>query len=182
MAGQPWPDERRMQIPSITLAIETGADYWEAEALYDLCFSPGRSALSSYRLREDVPPIADLCWTARDPDGVLAGVIRCWPCYVGETPVVLLGPVAVHPTRQGEGIAGLLIYRVTQVARKAGWSRILLVGDLPYYSRFGFQHLTGVVMPPPTNPERVLGLSLAPDAWVGTCGIVRKADDCILPR
>ena len=101
VAGQPWPDERRMQIPSITLAIETGADYWEAEALYDLCFSPGRSALSSYRLREDVPPIADLCWTARDPDGVLAGVIRCWPCYVGETPVVLLGPVAVHPTRQG---------------------------------------------------------------------------------
>ena len=90
--------------------------------------------------------------------------------------------MAVHPTRQGEGIAGLLIYRVTQVARKAGWSRILLVGDLPYYSRFGFQQLTGVVMPPPTNPERVLGLSLAPDAWVGTCGIVRQADDCILPR
>ena len=93
-----------MQIPSITLAHETPADHWEVEALYDLCFSPGRTALSSYRLREDVAPIADLCWTARDPDGVLSGVIRCWPCYVGDVPVVLLGPVAVHPTRQGEGL------------------------------------------------------------------------------
>ncbi|MFN3664120.1 GNAT family N-acetyltransferase [Yoonia sp.] len=171
-----------MQRLSITLAIESAADYWEAEALYDLCFSPGRTALSSYRLREDVAPLADLCWTARDPDGVLAGVIRCWPCYVGDTPVVLLGPVAVHPTRQGEGIAGLLIYRVVDMAQQKGWSRILLVGDLPYYSRFGFHPLTGVEMPPPTNPDRVLGLDLSKAAWDRISGAVRKADDCISPQ
>ena len=171
-----------MQRLSITLARESADDYWEAEALYDLCFSPGRTALSSYRLREDVPPLGDLCWTARDPDNVLAGVIRCWPCYVGDTPVVLLGPVAVHPTRQGEGIAGLLIYRVMDMAQQTGWSRILLVGDLPYYSRFGFHPVSGVAMPPPTNPDRVLGLDLVPDGWVCTFGIVRKADDCISPQ
>ena len=171
-----------MQRLSITLAPETAADIWEVEWLYDLCFSPGRTALSSYRLREAVPPLADLCWTARDPDGLLAGVIRCWPCYVGDTPVVLLGPVAVHPTRQGEGIAGLLIYRVMEMAQQNGWSRILLVGDLPYYSRFGFHPLHGVEMPPPTNPDRVLGLDLVRQAWDGISGVVRKADDCISPR
>jgi predicted N-acetyltransferase YhbS len=171
-----------MQRPSITLARENPADFWETESLYDLCFSPGRTALSSYRLREDVAPLPDLCWTARDPDGIMAGVIRCWPCYVGDVPVVLLGPVAVHPTRQGEGIAGDLIWRVIDRAEAGGWSRILLVGDLPYYRRFGFHPLTGVEMPPPTNPDRVLGRDLRADAWQGVTGQVTRADDCILPR
>lgn len=168
-----------MQRLSVILAQETPEDWWEAEALYDLCFAPGRTALSSYRLRDDVPPVANLCWTARDPDGVLAGVIRCWPCYVGDKVTVLLGPVAVHPTRQGEGIAALLMHKSIDTAYYAGWSRILLVGDLPYYRRFGFDQLTGVVMPPPTNPDRVLGLPLKDKAWDRVKGTVRKADDCI---
>ena len=47
---------------------EQSDDWWEVEALYDLCFAPGREALSSYRLRDNVDPIADLCLTARDAD------------------------------------------------------------------------------------------------------------------
>jgi predicted N-acetyltransferase YhbS len=38
-----------------------------------------------------------------------------------------------------------------------GWERVMLVGDAPYYNRFGFCGWTGW-MPPPTNPDRVLGL------------------------
>ena len=53
--------------------------------------------------------------------------------------------------------------------------RVLLVGDAPYYGRFGFAKLEGVVMPPPTNPDRVLGLELVPGAWVGVTGDVRRA-------
>ena len=49
---------------------ETDADWWEVEALYDLCFAPGREALSSYRLREATPPIASLSQVARDRDGI----------------------------------------------------------------------------------------------------------------
>ena len=66
------------------LEVETEADSWEVEALYDLCFAPGRTALSSYRLRDE---------------GVIAGVIRYWPIHVGRHDALLLGPV----TRQGEG-------------------------------------------------------------------------------
>ena len=168
-----------MQRLSVQLAPETPDDWWEVEALYDLCFAPGRTALSSYRLRDGVPPIADLCWTARDPDGVLAGAIRCWPVHVGREVAVLLGPVAVHPTRQGEGIAALLMHKAIDTAYYAGWSRMLLVGDLPYYRRFGFDRLEGVVMPPATNPDRVLGLPLKDKAWDRVKGVVRKADDCI---
>ena len=62
-----------MQEVKIALAPENPDDWWEVEALYDLCFAPGRTALSSYRLRQEGSEIADLCITARDPDGVLAG-------------------------------------------------------------------------------------------------------------
>lgn len=166
-----------MTSDAITLAPETPADLWEVEALYDVCFAPGRLALSSYRLRDDVRPIGSLCITARDGDGVLAGAIRHWPVQVGGAPVALLGPVAVHPTRQGEGLAALLIYRCLGTARKLGWDRVLLVGDPPYYTRFGFSALSGVEMPPPTNPDRIMGIALTKGAWDGVTGTVQRWSD-----
>lgn len=157
------------------LEEETDDDWWEVEALYDLCFAPGRTALSSYRLRNDVEKVRALCLTLRDDEGVLAAAIRYWPVRVAERRVLLLGPVAVHPTRQGEGLGALLIHESLSEARRLGWERVLLVGDAPYYGRFGFRRIDGVEMPPPTNPERVLGLELRPGAWMGIRGQVEKA-------
>jgi len=114
---------------------------------------------------------------ARDGDGIIAGAIRNWPVRVGDKWALLLGPVAVHPTRQGEGIGAMMMARVIEIAPEERWSRIILVGDLPYYRRFGFRRLDGVVMPPPTNPDRILGLELRPDAWDGVTGVVRRATD-----
>lgn len=156
------------------LAQETEQDWWEVEALYDLCFAPGREALSSYRLRDGVAKVADLALLARDTDGILAGAIRYWPVQVGGTEALLLGPVAVHPTRQGEGLGGFLIRESLAVAKSLSWQRVILVGDAPYYSRFGFDLLPDVVMPPPTNPARVLGHELVDDAWVGVSGPVKS--------
>lgn len=147
-----------------TLKGETPEDHWEVEALYDLCFAPGREALSSYRLRDGVDPVVSLSKVARDSDGVLAGAIRFWPVRVGDAPALLLGPVAVHPTRQGEGLGALLIGDGVSAARRLGWRHVLLIGDAPYYARFGFARLSDVIFPPPTNPERILGLRLDPDA------------------
>ena len=158
----------------ISLTQETKDDWWEVEALYDLCFAPGREALSSYRLREGVAPVAALCLVARE-DGIVAGAIRFWPVSVGGRRVLLLGPVAVHPTHQGEGLGGFLIFESLERARQLGWERAMLVGDEPYYGRFGFHRLTGVTMPPPTNPQRVLGLPLTDGAWDGISGAVTRS-------
>ena len=161
-----------MQQSALNLAPEGARDYWEVEALYDLCFAPGRSALSSYRLREGVDPIADICLTARDNEGILAGAVRNWPVQIGSRRAVLLGPIAVHPTRQGEGVGSLLMQACLARAKQGGWARIMLVGDAPYYRRYGFDVLQGVERPPPTNPQRVLGLALRPGAWDGVKGTV----------
>ena len=166
---------RRGTVRVYRLEQETEKDWWDVEALYDLCFAPGRTALSSYRLRDGVPTVAALCLTLRDAEGTLAAVIRYWPALVAGQDLLLLGPIAVHPTRQGEGLGGLLINESLAEARRLGWDRVLLVGDAPYYSRFGFQRLEGVAMPPPTNPDRVLGLALKAAAWDGVAGLVTKA-------
>ncbi len=149
-------------------------DWWEVEALYDLCFAPGREALSSYRLRDDVPPVSGLSLVARDGQGILAGAIRFWPVHVGTDDALLLGPVAVHPTHQGEGLGGYLIHAGIDAGRTKGWKRVMLVGDAPYYARFGFARLSGVEMPPPTNPDRVLGVELDSQAWAGVRGPVTR--------
>lgn len=162
----------RRQGSVIELRAEQPDDRWEVEALYDLCFAPGREALSSYRLRDGVPPVEGLSEVARDSDGILAAAIRYWPVLIGGASALLLGPVAVHPTRQGEGLGGSLIRDSLAKAEETGWARVMLVGDAPYYQRFGFTKLTGVEMPPPTNPERVLGLSLQTGAWDGVQGQV----------
>lgn len=156
------------------LCPETEADTPEVEALLDLCFAPGRTALSSYRLRDGVPPVPGLCLLLRGTDGALRAAIRYWPVRVADRPVLLLGPIAVHPTAQGEGLGGYLMRESLGLAARTGWARVMLVGDAPYYSRFGFQRLEDVVMPPPTNPDRVLGLELTPDAWVDLRGPVER--------
>ncbi|MGR3290599.1 MAG: GNAT family N-acetyltransferase [Paracoccaceae bacterium] len=150
-------------------------DWWEVEALFDLCFAPGRNALSSYRLRDAVDPVAGLCLVARDDDNILAAAVRFWPVRVGGIAALLLGPIAVHPTRQGEGLGALLIGDSLDRAAR-DWARVILIGDAPYYRRFGFSQLVGVTMPPPTNPARVLGISLRDGAWQGVTGDVTRWD------
>lgn len=159
----------------VDLRPECADDWWEVEALYDLCFAPGREALSSYRLREGIAPVPGLSLVARDPDGILAGAVRYWPVRAGGHRALLLGPVAVHPTRQGEGLGGYLIRESLDLAHAGGWERVILVGDAPYYERFGFSRLDDVEMPPPTNPDRVLGLALRPGAWAGIAGCITRS-------
>jgi predicted N-acetyltransferase YhbS len=85
--------------------------------------------------------------------------------------------VAVHPTRQSEGLGGQLMNASLEIAEDTGWERVMLVGDEPYYKRFDFTLLEGVIMPPPTNPARVLGRALKKGAWDGVTGKVRRFKD-----
>ncbi len=160
------------------LLPETPADHQEVEWLYDTAFGPGRTALSSYRLREGSSPVAELSILARDEFDAVVGAIRYWPVRIGENgpPALLLGPVAVHPTRQGEGLGGLLMRESLDKASDLGWTRVALIGDEPYYRRFGFSRgpAAGLRFPPPTNPDRILARELSPGAFDGVSGMVTR--------
>ena len=158
----------------LRISIESPNDTQEVEYLYDLAFAPGRQALSSYRLRDGVPPVAKLCMVARGREGALAGAIRYWPVQIAGAKAPFLGPIAVHPTRQGEGVGAELVEASLTRAEALGWQRVLLVGDAPYYKRFGFTRIEGIEMPPPTNPDRVLGRALTRGAFDEIVGTVRQ--------
>lgn len=158
------------------LSSETENDVHEVEYLFDLAFAPGRGALSSYRLRDEVPPVSQLCMVARDAYQSLAGAIRYWPVLIGSDAALLLGPVAVHPTHQGEGLGAGLVAQSLERARLAGWTRVILIGDEPYYRKFGFSRecAKGLEFPAPTNPDRILARALEADAFLDVSGMVRK--------
>lgn len=157
--------------------IEKSTDSDEVEHLFDLCFAPGRQGLSSYQLRDGVEPVRELSMICRDETGGLIGAIRYWPVQAGTDQLLLLGPVAVHPIAQGEGIAAILIRRTLDMAAALDWERVILVGDAPYYRRFGFerQHTSRLTFPPPTNPERFLGRPLVDGAFDNVSGLIQKS-------
>lgn len=157
---------------------ETADDIYEVEMLLDLAFAPGRTALSSYQLREGVEPVAELSRIVRDEFDAVVGAIRYWPIRIGASgdPALLLGPVAIHPTRQGEGLGALLIGETLDAAAKLGWERVVLVGDAPYYRRFGFtrQMTLALDFPKPINLERLLAKELVEGSMSEVSGMVRR--------
>lgn len=147
-------------------------DTEQIEALLDTCFTPRRTLLSAYRLRVPHRQITALSRVVVD-NGIIIGAIRYWPIRIiaalddPPIPAVLLGPLAVHPMCQGEGIGSALISDTMQhVHAVTLTNRVILVGDVLYYARFGFTILHSVKMPPPTNPQRVLSKG----DWGGIAG------------
>ncbi len=157
---------------------ESENDHAEVENLLDLAFAPGRMLLGSYRLRDGVDPVPDLSLVVRDEYNTLSGSIRYWPVVIGEKRItaLLLGPVAVHPTSQGEGLGKMLITESLSRAAQTGWQRVILIGDAPYYQRFGFSRdlAAGLEFPLPTNPKRLLARALTVGAFDSVSGMVQK--------
>ncbi|MGD1879327.1 MAG: GNAT family N-acetyltransferase [Kiloniellaceae bacterium] len=145
------------------------------EALLDLAMGVERFAKTSERLREGRLPV--LALVARD-EGRLIGSVRLWAVEAtGSRGVLLLGPLAVTPERQDEGIGAALMRRALNRATASGHGAVLLVGDAPYYSRFGFSApLTHRLdLPGPVERHRFLGHELRPAALAEARGLVRGA-------
>jgi len=155
---------------------ERAEDRAAIDALVEKSFGPGRYVKSAYRLREGVAPEPSLSFVAIE-DGALRGSNRFWPVIVGDTPALLLGPLAVETERRGRGMGIQLMQRGIDEARAKGHRAIILVGDLPYYSRVGFVPIPRgrVKLPGAVDYSRVLGLSLVEGALEALEGLVKRA-------
>lgn len=166
------------------IRAEAADDAKAVEALVARSFGPGRYAKSAYRLREGVTPETALSFVAIE-DGVLKGSVRFWPIAIGEERALLLGPLAVESKERGRGIGLALMQRGIDEARALGHRSILLVGDVPYYSRAGFAPVPEgrVTFPGPVDPARILALGLSNGAFEALRGAVRRAriDDPVCP-
>ena len=162
----------------IQIKHETENDKQEIEDLLDLVFSPSRKNLSSYSLRKNVPKISTLSFVAKNNKDSIVGIIRNWPIFIESRKnlSLLIGPIAIHPTFQGEGLGAYLINYSIKESRKYGWERAVLIGDIQYYKSFGFfqQNNNKIDFPSPTDPQRVLLLEIKNNSFNGIKGKVKK--------
>src|ERR1700677_4812815 len=122
----------------VSIREEKIADGVAREALLDEAYGVARFAKTSERLREGRLPADGLSLVAID-HGRFVGTVRLWNVAAGPgRDALLLGPLAVHPQHRNRGIGTTLMRRAIARARLAGHGAVLLVGDAPYYSRFGF--------------------------------------------
>lgn len=151
-------------LSSIRITPETPAEAAEAEALVLDAFGPGRFAKTAERLRETARRVAG--FTARQ-DGRMIGSVRLWAITVGGGPALFLGPIAVAAEARREGVGAELVAACVDEARRRGVAGVLLVGDAPYFSRFGFVVAPGAVLPGPADPRRVLWLPIGSERAEG---------------
>jgi len=155
-----------------TIRKERPADVTAREALLDQAFGETRGRKSSERLRDGRLPAEGLSFVASE-GGRLIGTARLWNIACGpDRPALLLGPVAVAGDCRDRGIGAALVERAIAAARKLGHAAVVLVGDAPYYGRFGFSAETTAAlwMPGPFERHRLLALELVPGALTSAQG------------
>ena len=142
------------------------------EEVLDRAFGKDRHARTAYRIREGMDWLPGLSLAALDEHDMLVATIQCWPVALqtaqGQVPLVMVGPVAVVPERQGEGFGvGLISAMIAEDARLAANGgralRQVLIGDVDYYGRWGFSAAMtgGWRCPGPYEPHRLLARGAA---------------------
>jgi predicted N-acetyltransferase YhbS len=155
------------------IRAESGSDIAAREFLLDVCFGASRHARTCQRLRDGRLPAEGLAFSV-DYQGRLVGTIRLWHVDAGGRAALMLGPLAVDPAMRTFGIGAALMTHAIAEATARGHGAILLLGDAPYYARFGFTpaKMDALALPGPFERERLLGLEMKPDALDRARGII----------
>src|SRR3954465_15052373 len=152
---------------------ERAADVAARETLLDACFGANRATRTCQRRGDGRTPAQGLAFAAVR-NGELVGTVRLWHVGAGGKPALVLGPLAVDPSCRGLGIGAALIRRALAAATARGHGAVILLGDAPYYARFGFtpEKAENLSLPGPFERERLLGLELRDDALAGARGLI----------
>jgi predicted N-acetyltransferase YhbS len=155
------------------IRAERASDLAAREALLDASFGGNRHARTCQRLREGRAPAEGLAFTAVHR-GRLVGTIRLWHVSAGGVPALVLGPLAVDNACRNLGIGAALVTHALAAAKARGQGAVILLGDAPYYARFGFsaQKTGKLALPGPFERERLLGLELREGALDGAWGMI----------
>src|SRR3954468_1458591 len=162
------------------IRAEKASDVAAREALLDACFGDDRHMRTCQRLRDGRAPAEGLSLsTVRQ--GRLVGSVRLWHVSAGGIPALMLGPLAVEASSRKLGVGGALTNHALAAAEARGHRAVILLGDAPYYARFGFSAAkTGELsLPGPFEHGRLLGLELRDGALDGAWGMI-TADGAVL--
>ena len=155
------------------IRAERATDVVAREALLDACFGENRHMRTCQRLRDGRAPAEGLALSAVRR-GQLVGTVRLWHVSAGGLPALVLGPLAVDATSRELGIGAALMVEALAAARARGHGAVILLGDAPYYARFGFsaEKTGGLSLPGPFERERLLAFELREGALDGAWGMI----------
>ncbi|MFC7397017.1 GNAT family N-acetyltransferase [Chelatococcus sp. GCM10030263] len=162
---------------TLNLRHELPEDGSAIEKLHERAFGPGRFARTAYRLREGVPHLAHLSFTAL-VGTLIVGSVRLTEVKASNgAKALVLGPLTVDPAFENRGIGAALMRMSLDAARADGHGLVVLVGDEPYYSRFGFQIVPPgrLKLPGPVDARRFLYCALKPGALEAAEGMLLPA-------
>ncbi len=157
---------------------ERPADVAAREALLDASFGIGRSARTCQRLRDGREPAEGLALAAV-AKRTLIGTVRLWHVSAGGVPALALGPLAVAESHRNLGVGAALMKRALDLAQARGHGAVILLGDAPYYARFGFSPFrTGrLLLPGPFERDRLLAVELREAALESAYGLIVPTGD-----
>ncbi len=151
------------------------------DPLLDRTFGPERKAKTVYRLRHGLAPIAALSFIAIDGQGQGLASLRFWSIRIEAqrdevTAAILLGPLAVEPDLQGQGLGRALLSRGLEAAVALGHGICVVVGERAYYEPYGFANAgkAGLVLPGPVDPRRFQVKALVANALDGVRGLIAR--------
>jgi len=162
-------------MSSFHIRLETDGDAQALSQLSAEAFGPGRFARSAYRVREGISPVGALCLVGWFGDRLVGGIRFTAICIGEQKNALLLGPLVVDPAEKGKGFGRALVEEGLSRAKAAGFALVLLVGDMPYYGRFGFSPVrpAQITLPGPVDPGRLLAHELVPGALATASGQVK---------
>ena len=162
-----------LQKSGVSLRDERAGDVAARERLLDDSFGPSRFEKTCERLREGRLAARGLALVAVEGEAIV-GTLRFWHVDAGGAPALLLGPLAVAQSHRELGLGGALMRMGLDRAAALGHEAVILVGDEPYYSRFGFARAPAQTLDLPGwyDPARLLGLELAAGALSHATGMV----------
>src|SRR5580658_10758792 len=162
-------------VDAVPFAIraERASDAVAREALLDACFGENRHLRTCQRLRDGRAPAEGLAFSAI-AQGRLVGTLRLWHVSAGGTRALMLGPLAVEASSRKFGVGTALMDHALAAATARGHRAVILLGDAPYYARFGFspEKMAELALPGPFERDRLLGLELIEGALDGACGMI----------
>lgn len=164
------------------IRAERASDVAAREALLDACFGASRHTRTCQRLRDGRAPAEGLALSAVR-QGRLVGTVRLWHVSAGGIPALMLGPLAVEESSRQLGVGAALMDHALAAAKARGHRAVILLGDAPYYARFGFSaaKTSQMSLPGPFERDRLLGLELCKGALDGAWGMI-SATGAPLPK
>jgi predicted N-acetyltransferase YhbS len=161
------------QSAPFAIRAERASDVVAREALLDACFGENRHMRTCQRLRDGRAPAEGLALSAVRK-GRLVGTVRLWHVSAGGVPALILGPLAVEQSCRKLGVGAALMARALAAAMERGHRAVILLGDAPYYARFGFStaKTANLILPGGFERERLLGLELHGGALDGAWGMI----------